>query len=68
MWRSGTAEQVNEMDEDEREHREWLESELRGGKKYILKLPKDIDADEIGDILSSFDIAYELTPVKEDGE
>jgi len=56
------------MDEDEREHREWLESELQGGKKYTLKLPKDIDAAEIGGILSSFDIAYELTPIKEETE
>lgn len=56
------------MDENERKHREWLESELQGGKKYILRFPKDIDVDEISDILSSFDIAHELALVKEDGE
>jgi len=56
------------MDENERKYREWLESELQGGKKYTLRLPKDIDADEISDILSSFDIAHELTPIKENGE
>ena len=53
------------MGDDEKEHNEWVERELRGGNKYILRLPKDIDESEISDILGSFDIAFEITLIAE---
>ena len=56
---------MNKMGDGERGHREWVESELRDGNKYILKLPKNIDESEISDILGSFDIAHEITLVEE---